>query len=198
MKNTREKLEAILKKEAQNSKVIAVSGKMASGKNYICSQLEALGWTCIDADILVHKAIDQSKDIIYRKFKCQAEKLKINILKEDNTIDRRELGRLLFSNKELLKQQEEIVYPVITEMIKTFISQNEKCVINATVLYKTPEILALCELLLFVEAPLIKRFIRCKKRDRLPLLQILKRFYSQRRLFSEYKKSGLRIIKIKN
>jgi len=180
------------------SKVIAVTGKMASGKNYICSQLEKIGWTCIDADLLVHKAIEQSKDIIYNSFKEEAQKLKLQILTKENTINRRELGKLLFSRPELLKKEEEIVYPVITEMIKDFIKENDKCVINATVLYKTPQILNLCQLILYVKAPFIKRFIRSKKRDGLSSRQIIKRFNSQRNLFNKYKESGLRIIKIKN
>ena len=187
-----------LRKLPPDLKVIAVTGKMASGKNYISSLLEKDGWKCIDADLLVHKAIDDSSKIIYQTFKDEAEKKNLHILTEDNKINRRELGKLLFADSELLQKQEAIVYPLITEMIKDFINQNEKSLINATVLYKTPELLNLCQTILYVNASFLKRFIRCKKRDKLSTKQILKRFYAQRNLLNEYKESGVPIIKIKN
>ena len=187
-----------LRKLLPDLKVIAVTGKMASGKNYISSLLEKEGWKCIDADLLVHKAIDDSSEIIYQTFKDEAEKKNLHILTEDNRIDRRELGKLLFADPELLQKQEEIVYPLITKMIKDFINQNEKSLINATVLYKTPELLKICQTILYVKASFVKRFIRCKKRDKLSTKQILKRFYAQRNLLNEYKESGVPIIKIKN
>ena len=111
-----------LRKLPPDLKVIAVTGKMASGKNYISSLLEKEGWKCIDADLLVHKAIDDSSEIIYQTFKDEAEKKNLHILTEDNRINRRELGKLLFADPKLLKKQEEIVYPLITEMIKDFIN----------------------------------------------------------------------------
>lgn len=187
-----------LRKLLPDLKVIAVTGKMASGKNYISSLLEKEGWKCIDADLLVHKAIDDSSEIIYQTFKDEAEKKNLHILTEDNRIDRRELGKLLFADPELLQKQEEIVYPLITKMIKDFINQNEKSLINATVLYKTPELLKICQTILYVKASFVKRFIRCKKRDKLSTKQILKRFYAQKNLLNEYKESGVPIIKIKN
>ena len=187
-----------LRKLPPDLKVIAVTGKMASGKNYISSLLEKDGWKCIDADLLVHKAIDDSSEIIYQTFKDEAEKKNLHILTKDNKINRRELGKLLFADPELLKKQEAIVYPLITEMIKDFINQNEKSLINATVLYKTPELLKICQTILYVKASFVKRFIRCKKRDKLSSKQILKRFYAQRNLLNEYKKCGVPIIKIKN
>lgn len=188
----------ILNNLSEDLKVIAVVGKMASGKNYICSQLEKGGWKCIDADLLVHKAIDEATETIYQTFKEEAEKKNLKILTEDNKINRRELGKLLFAEPELLQKQEQIVYPVITKMIMDFINQNEKTVINATVLYKTPQLLKLCQKVLYVNASAVKRFIRCKKRDKLPAKQILKRFYAQKNLLAEYQKFDTPIIKIKN
>ena len=198
IKTSARKTAETLKNLSPDLKIIAVTGKMASGKNYISSLLEKEGWKCIDADLLVHKAIDESTDRIYQTFKEEAEKQKLNILTADRKINRRELGRLLFSAPELLQKQEEIVYPVITEMIKDFINQNEKSLINATVLYKTPELLQLCQAVLYVQSSFIKRFCRCRKRDRLPARQIFKRFHAQRNLLDEYKKSGRPIIIIKN
>ncbi len=169
--------------------VIAVVGPMASGKNYICKQLEQQGWTSIDADILVHQAIEQVKDKILEKFVPFAEQEHIKLTNPDGTINRRALGQLLFSFPELLQIQESLVYPIIIQQILEFINQHEKTIINATLLYKTPQLLAYCDKVIYITSPFFKRIFRALRRDKLPLIQILKRFHAQRNLLQEYKKS---------
>ena len=180
--------------------VVAVTGPMASGKNYICSQMEKDGWTSIDADILVHQAIEQVKDKILAKFVPFAEQQHIKLTNEDGTINRRALGRLLFSFPELLQIQESIVYPIIIQQILEFINVHEKTIINATLLYKTPQLLAYCDKVIYVTSPFFKRLIRARRRDKLPITQILKRFHAQRNLLQEYKKSvsAEKLIIVKN
>jgi dephospho-CoA kinase len=179
-------------------KLICICGKMASGKNYVCSILEKLGWSCVDADLLVHQAINQSTEKIIAEFSDEAARNNITITNTDGTINRKALGQLLFKNPDLLKKQENIVYPVIIKMIEDFISTHEKTAINATVLYKTPELLSKCELILYVQAPFIKRFFRVKKRDNLPSAQIFRRFSAQKNMLSAYQKAGIKIITINN
>ena len=179
-------------------KLICICGKMASGKNYVCSILEKLGWSCVDADLLVHQAINQSTEKIIAEFSDEAARNKLTITNTDGTINRKALGQLLFKNPVLLKKQENIVYPIIIKMIEDFISTHEKTAINATVLYKTPELLSKCELILYVQAPFIKRFFRVTKRDNLPSAQIFRRFSAQKNMLSGYKKAGIKIITINN
>jgi len=167
--------------------VIAVTGQMAAGKNYVCSQLETLGWKAIDCDLLVHKAINQATPQIIEAFGEIAEQKNIRLLNDDNTINRRELGKLVFANPDLLKTQEGIVYPIITDMVLDFCNQNPHSIINATVLFKTPELLNKCDYVIFVKAPLLKRLKRARKRDKMPYRQILNRFKSQKNLEKLYK-----------
>ena len=179
-------------------KTIAVTGPMAAGKNYICQKLEQEGWASVDADLLVHDAIEIAKDRILDTFIPYAEQQNLKLTRTDGTIDRRALGKLLFAIPELLKIQESIVYPIITKQIEDYISEHKKTIINATVLYKTPELLARCEKILFVTAPFFTRLRRARNRDHLSYIQILRRFHAQRNLLREYKKTGLPIEIIKN
>ncbi len=178
--------------------IIAVVGPMAAGKNYICSQLEKEGWASVDADILVHSAIEIAKDSILQTFTPYAQQQNLTLIRADGTIDRRALGKLLFAVPELLAIQESIVYPIITKQIDDFINSHEKIIINATVLYKTPELLARCQKILFVTAPVLKRLRRARNRDHLSYRQIIKRFHAQRNLLREYKKTGIPLEIIKN
>lgn len=181
-----------------NLNLICVTGKMASGKNFICSQLEQNGWDAVDADKLVHHAIEIARNKIIDTFEPYAREKKIKLNKEDGSIDRRALGELLFSMPDLLEVQENIVYPIITVMIEQFIAEHPKTIINATVLYKTPDILNKCQAVLFVTAPFSVRLNRARQRDRLPYKQIIKRFFSQRKLLKEYKKSEIPLYIINN
>ena len=179
-------------------KTIAVTGPMAAGKNYICQKLEQEGWASVDADLLVHDAIEIAKDRILDTFTPYAQEHNLKIARTDGSIDRRALGQLLFAIPELLKVQESIVYPIITKWIDDFISEHEKTIINATVLYKTPDILNRCEKIIFVTAPLLTRLRRARTRDHLPYRQIFRRFHAQRNLLKEYQKTGIPVEIINN
>lgn len=178
--------------------LICLTGKMASGKNFICEKFERLGWFCLDADLLAHQAIENSSQTIIRTFEDEAKSRGIEIQTADGKINRRELGKLLFAAPNLLKKQEEIVYPEITKMIRNIILNRKKVILNATVLYKTPQLLNMCEAIVFVKSNFIKRFFRAKKRDNLPAKQILKRFNSQKKLYEKYKNANIPIFSIKN
>ena len=178
--------------------VIAVTGPMAAGKNFICSQMQKEGWTAVDADLLVHDAIEIVKERILDTFIPYAEQQNIKLTRTDGSIDRRALGELLFSFPELLKVQESMVYPIIIQQINEFISVHDKTIINATVLYKTPELLNQCQKIIFVTAPFFTRLRRARQRDHLSYRQIFHRFHAQRNLLAEYQKSGIPVEIVNN
>ena len=177
--------------QTSEKQIIAIVGPMAAGKNFICSQKEKEGWAAIDADLLVHDAIEIVKERILDTFIPYAEQQHLKLTKTDGSIDRRALGELLFSFPELLKVQESMVYPILIQQINEFISNHEKTIINATVLYKTPELLKQCQKIIFVTAPFLTRLRRARKRDNLSYHQIFRRFHAQRNLLKEYKACGI-------
>lgn len=168
--------------------VLGVVGKMASGKNYVSSVLEEMEFLSIDADKCVHQAIEQSKEKILEAFLPFANEKNINLLNEDGTIARKNLGKLLFSDKKLLQKQESIIHPEVNLIFEDFIASNpnKNIVLNATLLYKTP-VVNKCDAIIFVKAPFIVRFFRAKRRDNLNSMQILLRFWSQIKIFAKYK-----------
>lgn len=168
--------------------IIALTGPMASGKNAASDILEQEGFCCIDADTLVHTAVENKKQEILRTFSKSAEDKNISLLNNDGTINRRNLGCLVFSSPELLAKQEGIIHPEVDRIINVFIDENpdKSIVINAAVLYKTP-VIRRCSFILFITAPLIVRFFRVLRRDSMPILQILKRFYAQKHIFAKYR-----------
>lgn len=189
--------------------VLCVTGRMASGKNFVSSilenkLLEGKPFVSCDADVVVHKVLENPETIkiICETFGSSAASQNIKLLKADGSLDRRALGSILFKNPALLKKQEEIVYPETQKLLEFFISENtqngKNVILNATLLYKIPSVLEKCDSIIFVTAPLLTRIIRAKKRDKMPVFQILRRFFTQRKLFSKYKFYNADIHKVNN
>ena len=179
--------------------VLCVTGPMAAGKNAVSALLEEKGFLCIDADICVHDIVDKQKDKILARFGDIAAERGVEICNPDGKINRRALGSIVFSDPELLKAQEAIIHPAVEAELNAFIDENpdKNIVLNATVLYKT-QVIERCDAVIFVTAPLIKRFFRVKSRDSMPTMQILSRFYSQREIFAKYKKIKTDIYRVRN
>ena len=177
--------------------ILAVTGSMAAGKNYVSNLLEKKGFLAIDADKCVHQAIEEAKNQILEAFLPIAKEKNIQIQNPEGTINRKNLGSILFSDEKLLQKQESIVHPKVNEIFNRFIDENpeKNIVLNATVLYKTP-VIKRCDAIIFVKAPIITRFFRAKRRDNLPSREIFKRFASQFKIFAKYKflKSDIYII----
>ena len=189
-----------MNKISSTRKIICVTGKMASGKNTLCSLLEQNDFLCTDADKVVHKVINDATPKILETFNEYSIQKGISLSNPDGTLNRKNLGELLFQNPTLLKKQEDIIYPLYIEETQKIISSNPSCniILNATVLYKTPQLMNQCDFIIFVKSSAIQRFFRVCKRDNIKIKNILQRFYSQKNLYSEYKATNIPIIEIKN
>uniref|UniRef100_A0A8C7ZNG2 Bifunctional coenzyme A synthase n=1 Tax=Oryzias sinensis TaxID=183150 RepID=A0A8C7ZNG2_9TELE len=115
--------------------VIGLTGGSGSGKTSIAKQLEALGAVRIDCDKLGHE-VYQKGTAAYHKV---LEVFGSEILNEDQSINRRALGRKVFGNKEQLKALTDIVWPEIAELAQSRIHQAREegkrvCVVDAAVL----------------------------------------------------------------
>lgn len=189
--------------------VICVAGPIAAGKNFVCSILEERGFFCLDADQEIHKIIDDKQAEILSRFSQIAASRGINLRAADGSLDRRALGKLLFKDSALLAEQEKILYPEFVARAQKLIDAEKEAsqaqeggvteiagkpktarglAINAALLYKTPSLLRQCKKIIYVDAPLLVRAWRIRRRDRLPLLQIIRRIKSQKGLLQEYKR----------
>lgn len=191
--------------------VICVAGPIAAGKNFVCSILEERGFFCLDADQEIHKIIGDKQAEILSRFSQSAASRGINLRAADGSLDRRALGKLLFKDSALLAEQEKILYPEFVARVQALIDANQKAwvdqnagglAINAALLYKTPSLLRQCKKIIYVDAPLLVRAWRIRRRDSLPLTQIIRRMKSQKGLFNEYKRFaadyGIEMVRVRN
>ncbi|XP_027027399.1 bifunctional coenzyme A synthase [Tachysurus fulvidraco] len=115
--------------------VIGLTGGSGSGKSSVAQRLEGLGAARIDADQLGHETY-QPGTAAYQRI---VQEFGTDVVKEDQTIDRRALGRKVFGNQERLKALTDIVWPEIALLVKERVQQAKEdgkrvCVLDAAVL----------------------------------------------------------------
>ena len=85
--------------------------------------------------------------------------------------------------------------------LASFVSEqisDKNIILNATVLYKIPQLMEQCDYIFFVKSSAFQRFFRVCKRDKIKIKNIIQRFRSQKTLFQEYESTNIPIIKIHN
>ncbi|KAF7708086.1 bifunctional coenzyme A synthase [Silurus meridionalis] len=115
--------------------VIGLTGGSGSGKSSIAQRLEDLGAARIDADQLGHETYKPGTAAYHRII----QEFGSDVVNEDETIDRRALGKKVFGNKEQLKVLTDIVWPEIARLVKAKVQQAKEegrrvCVVDAAVL----------------------------------------------------------------
>ncbi len=100
-------------------KVIGLTGGIACGKSTVAAILHNMGIITIDADQIAHQEMEMETGTqvyteIVREFGSQ-------ILTVEGRINRRELGKIVFTNPNAKIKLENITHPVIIDIIKTLI-----------------------------------------------------------------------------
>ncbi len=120
--------------------IVGLTGGIVGGKSTVASMFKDLGAKIIDADKLGHSVILPNKPAWKKIVKIFGK----DILRNDLTVDRGKLGKIVFTNQALLKKLNEITHPEITKMIKREINseinkthnQEKILIIDAALIYE--------------------------------------------------------------
>ena len=120
--------------------IVGLTGGIVGGKSTVASMFRDLGAKIIDADGLGHSVILPYKPAWKKIVKLFGE----DILRNDLTIDREKLGKIVFADQALLKKLNEITHPEIIKLIKKEINmarnkthnQEKILVIDAALIYE--------------------------------------------------------------
>jgi len=104
------------------TRVIGLTGGIGSGKSTVSKFLAELGAVIIDADKIGHESYLPDTETWQKLVKTFGKE----ILANDNTIDRKKLGTLVFDNPEKLKQFNAIVHPPMFEIARKKIEESRK------------------------------------------------------------------------
>jgi dephospho-CoA kinase len=173
--------------------VIGLTGLYCSGKNHVAALLEKRGVPVLDVDKLGHRALESEKAAVVARFGR-------DVLAPDGSVDRRLLAETAYSAKRRdgLAALEAIVHPVVNALTGQWIEETARrgaadtalragglCVVNAALIHLScvfPRLRAL----IVVKAPFPVRLYRARKRDKIPLGELVRRFRSQAAFSSQY------------
>lgn len=155
--------------------VLGITGGSGSGKSQVCKLLASMGAQIIDADEIGHKVTSQ-KDVL-REIEVAFGS---EYIAPDGTLDRKKLGKLVFSSPEALETLNVITHKKIFDEIERILkkSYSEIVAIDAAVLKQT-RLKNLCDFVVAVVAPQDQRVKRIMHRDFLSEELAVKRINSQ-------------------
>ena len=106
-------------------KVIGLCGRSGSGKGYVCELLECRGVRCIDTDAIYRRLTAPSK----RRRALVSELARAfgeNVVAPDNSLDRRALGEIVFSDDAALEMLDRIAHRHILREVRSLLARFAK------------------------------------------------------------------------
>lgn len=158
--------------------VVGLTGNIGCGKSSLSDIFRAEGIKIIDADIIARQIYDDEKLLskVYETFGN-------DIKNEDGSLNRKALGRIVFSDDEKLIQLNKLTHPVIrqkvSDEIEKYKSQNEEIVILDAALLVESDYLNFIDKLLVVTCKENIQIERIIARDNCSIEEALGRIKSQ-------------------
>ena len=97
-----------------NCKIIGITGGIATGKSTVSNILLKRGYPLIDADKVARGVVEIGKPAYFKIIQEFGQ----GILNEDKSLNRKMLGKIIFSDEEARKKLNNITHPYIFEYIK--------------------------------------------------------------------------------
>jgi dephospho-CoA kinase len=138
--------------------ILGLTGGYCTGKSTAAAILKADGWTVVNVDSLGHRALELRASEVATLIGPAA-------LKPDGSPDRRAIGRVVFSDPEMLGHFEAIVHPVMNALVvEAIAAAGARVCVDAALLYRLP-VAERCDAIIEMRAPLLVRLRRARVRD---------------------------------
>jgi dephospho-CoA kinase len=145
----------------------------------------------LDVDALGHKAIETQKEAVFGRFGH-------GLKNADGTVNRQALGQRVFGNTTELAALEGIIHPAVNSLTEEWVArQSGSCVVNAALLFKS-SVFSKFDFIILIKAPFLTRLLRARRRDKLPMAELLRRFASQKDFYPQYLSAKADIYKVEN
>jgi dephospho-CoA kinase len=130
--------------------VIGLTGNIATGKSVVRRMLEHLGAYTIDADALSHRVISKGAP----GYQPVLDTFGKWLLGPDGQIYRTKLGNLVFTDKDALKQLEEIIHPYVSQAIDILVKRaSQSVIVVEAIKLLESELRSRCDTIWVTDAP---------------------------------------------
>lgn len=156
--------------------IFGITGASGAGKSTVSELFRQNGIYVADADAAARAVVEPGMPCLLRL----SEAFGSGIINADNTLNRKKLAEIVFSDKNKLKLLNRITHSYITEYLKNEISASNAKIaaIDGAVIIGSP-VEELCRMLVVVTADNDKRLERIMKRDKISREEAQKRINSQ-------------------
>jgi dephospho-CoA kinase len=110
---------------------VGLTGGIGSGKSTVARTFAARGATVVDADAIAREVVEPGT----RALRAIVERFGPGILRSDGSLDRPALGRIVFEDREALRDLEAITHPAIWEVTATRLATARR---NGVVVHDMP------------------------------------------------------------
>ncbi|HUK56793.1 MAG TPA: dephospho-CoA kinase [Nitrospiria bacterium] len=160
--------------------LVGLTGGIGSGKSLVAQMFKQLGAYLIDADELAHKAVEPGRGALSRI----VESFGPEILNPDRTLNRAELGRIVFDHPEKRERLNSIVHPYVFMEEERLRKEIEKKDPKAVVLFDAALLIEtgsyqLMDKVILVTIDRRKQIGRIMRRDGLSREEAVKRIEAQ-------------------
>jgi dephospho-CoA kinase len=114
-------------------KLIGLTGGIASGKTTVAKILESLGAAIINADALAREVVEPGREA----WKEIVATFGVEVLQQDQTLDRQKLRSIIFTNPDARKKLEAIIHPRVRALAEARI-RDHAAAGYAVIVYEVP------------------------------------------------------------
>lgn len=146
--------------------VVGITGSIAVGKSTVTNYLLQHGYIVLDADKITHDAYIKGNECYYQVVK------EFDCLDENNNIDRKKLGNIVFNDSAAKKKLENIVHPYVVKCLKQRIEKSKEKLIflDIPLLYEA-HLEYLCDKIIVVYVDKQLQIERLKERNKISFEQ---------------------------
>lgn len=160
--------------------VVGLTGGVATGKSTVAKMFKQRGAIVIDADELAREVVKPDKPAWRQVVKMFGK----TVLNPDRTLNRRELGAVVFGNRTKLRQLEHIIHPRVAREQARLTKQAAQKDPHAVVIYDVPLLFEVgidkrVDTIIVVTADHETQIARLKKRNGLSRTEALRRMRNQ-------------------
>lgn len=160
--------------------LVGLTGGVATGKSTVAKMFKQCGAIVIDADELAREVVKPGKSAWREIVKTFGK----TVLNPDRTLNRRELGAIVFRSRTKLRQLEHIIHPRVAHEQMRLTKQAAKKDPQAVVIYDVPLLFEVgidkrVDIIIVVTADRKAQIARLKKRNGLSRPEAIRRIRSQ-------------------
>lgn len=154
---------------------LGVTGGIGSGKTTVCKVFGVLGIPVFSADEEAKRIQDNDRDI-----QIEINSIAGKDLFSSGMLDRNELARIIFSNKELLEKVNSLIHPAVFRSFAEWVKKQDSpyLIMEAAILFESGAF-RLMDRIVTVVTPLEERIERLLSGNRLSREQIIERIKNQ-------------------